>query len=169
MTHAIVVMGVSGCGKTTVGQALAEALNCKFYDGDDFHPPENIAKMSRGIPLNDRDRRPWLERLRDLIAEHIKRDESIVIACSALKKRYRTLLREGNTGLKFLYLEGRFDLIWERIQSREEHYMKASMLQSQFDALETPLADEAITINVKDSLPEIIERTLPLIGIYHTD
>jgi len=169
MTHAIIVMGVSGSGKTTVGKALADALNATFYDGDDFHPPQNIAKMSRGIPLNDSDRQPWLESLRDLITEHIEHERSIVLACSALKKRYRAILREGNAGLRFIYLEGDFDLIWRRMQTRDEHYMKADMLQSQFNALEAPLDDEAIVINVKSGLREIIEYALRFIMPPHTD
>jgi len=160
MTHAIVVMGVSGCGKTTVGRALAETLNCKFYDADDFHPPENITKMSSGIPLNDKDRQPWLENLRDLIAEHIKQGRGLVLACSALKKRYRNLLREGNTGLQFVYLQGDFELILQRMMAREGHYMQADMLQSQFDVLEPPSAQEAINIRIDQSLSDIVQHIM---------
>lgn len=152
MIHAIVVMGVSGCGKTTVGQALADALGATFYDGDDFHPPENIAKMSSGMPLNDSDRQPWLERLRDLISEHVAQGKGIVVACSALKASYRDVLREGNDSLRFVFLDGTFDMIWERMQAREGHYMKAEMLQSQFDALEPPGHGEAIRVDVDQSL-----------------
>lgn len=156
MTHGIVVMGVSGSGKTTVGQALAEALNSSFYDGDDFHPPENVAKMSSGVPLDDNDRRPWLERLRDLIIEHVERGAGIVVASSALKASYRDLLRAGNDGLRFVYLEGTFDVIWQRMQQRDDHYMKPDMLQSQFDALEPPSPDEAITVRVDQPLDDML-------------
>ena len=160
MTYAIVVMGVSSCGKTTVGQTLAATMSCKFYDGDDFHPSENITKMIQGIPLNDQDRQPWLERLRDLIAEHIEHDRSIVLACSALKKRYRNLLSEGNTGLQFVYLNGNFDLIWQRMVAREGHYMKSDMLQSQFDALESPSSQEAITVHIDQPMSNIVQEII---------
>lgn len=156
MTRAIVVMGVSGSGKTTVGRALAAAIGAKFYDGDDFHPPENIARMSSGIPLDDTDRQPWLERLRDLIAEHVAQNEDIVVACSALKRSYRDLLREGNDGLRFVYLKGTFEDIWQRMQEREGHYMKAEMLQSQFDALEEPDETEAHVLSINQDISTMI-------------
>ena len=151
-----VIMGVSGCGKTTVGMALADKLGCSFYDGDDFHPPENVAKMASGTPLNDDDRYPWLERLRDLIGEHLMGGKTAVIACSALKKKYRDQLRRGNDGLQIVYLEGSFTLIWERMAAREPHYMKADMLQSQFDALEPPSVDEAIIIDIDQQVASIL-------------
>ena len=134
----VVVMGVSGCGKTTVGKALAERLGCPFFDGDDFHPAENIVKMANGQPLDDADRAPWLARLHDLAAEHLARGETAVIAASALKRRYRDQLREGNRGLRFVHLQGSFELIWSRMEQRTEHFMKADMLRSQFVALEAP-------------------------------
>ena len=138
MTSVYVVMGVSGSGKTTVGQALARALDCPFYDADDFHPPENVAKMAGGVPLTDADRAPWLARLHKLLADHVQRKQTAVLACSALKEAYRERLRRGLSGVRFIYLQGDFDLIRERMQARENHYMKAEMLQSQFDALEPP-------------------------------
>ncbi|GAB4262903.1 MAG: gluconokinase [Candidatus Promineifilaceae bacterium] len=150
-----VVMGVSGCGKTTVGMALAEKLGCPFYDGDDFHPPENVAKMASGRPLNDADRFPWLARLHDLLAEHVARGETAVLACSALKKKYRDQLRVGEQ-VQFIFLDGSFDLIWQRMKKRENHYMKADMLQSQFDTLEPPGAEEARIINVNRSIKDIL-------------
>lgn len=159
MCQAIIIMGVSGCGKTTVGQALAARLGYAFYDGDDFHPPQNVTKMANGIPLDDTDRAPWLARLHDLLQEHIARGEGVVLACSALKRRYREQLQAGNEGVRFVYLRGEFEVIWARMRSRPQHYMKASMLQSQFDALEPPTPDEAIPIPIT-ATPEIILATL---------
>ena len=111
------MMGVSGCGKSTIGIALAERLNGKFFDGDDFHPPENIVKMSAGIPLNDEDRAPWLAALNQVIHEHLAVGAIAVVACSALKRSYRDQLRQGNPELRFVYLKGNFDLIWSRMKS----------------------------------------------------
>jgi gluconokinase len=159
MAKAIIIMGVSGCGKTTVGQAVAARLGYAFYDGDDFHPPQNVTKMANGIPLDDTDRAPWLARLHDLLQEHIARGEGVVLACSALKRRYREQLRAGNEGVQFVYLRGEFEVIWARMRTRPQHYMKASMLQSQFDALEPPTPDEAIPINIT-ATPELILDTL---------
>jgi gluconokinase len=158
MSKRIIVMGVSGCGKTTVGQALAGRLGCPFYDGDDFHPPENVAKMARGLPLDDGDRAPWLARLNGLLHEHLARGEGVVLACSALKRRYREQLRAGNERVQFVYLGGDFGLIWERMQARPRHYMKAAMLQSQFDALEPPDPDEAILIDITTAPEEMVEN-----------
>jgi gluconokinase len=152
-------MGVSGCGKTTVGQTLADRLNCPFYDGDDFHPPENVAKMSRGTPLNDADRAPWLARLAALIEGHLVEGETAVLACSALKKQYRDQLRVSDR-VRFIYLEGSFDLIWQRMQTRSNHYMKADMLHSQFDALEPPAASEAVTIPIAQDVATIVAQIL---------
>jgi len=151
-----VIMGVSGCGKSTVGMALADKLGCSFYDGDDFHPPENVAKMANGMPLNDDDRYPWLERLRELIGAHLGRGETAVLACSSLKKSYRDQLRRGNDGVSFVYLQGSFDLIWERMSARPSHYMKADMLQSQFDDLQPPSPDNALRIGIEHSVDEIV-------------
>lgn len=155
-----VLMGVSGSGKTTIGKALAQKLGCSFYDGDDFHPPENVAKMANGIPLNDADRRPWLARLHDLIAEYEARGETAVLACSALKKQYRDQLRMGNETIRFIFLYGSFDTIWQRMQTRPGHYMKADMLQSQFDALEAPDPTEALQIDIANSVAQIVTAIL---------
>ena len=154
-----VLMGVSGCGKTTVGEALAAHLNCPFYDGDDFHPPENVAKMAQGIPLDDADRAPWLARLARLIWEHLERGETAVLASSALKKQYREQMRFSER-VRFIYLEGSFDLIWQRMQTRQAHYMKAGMLRSQFEALEPPDANEAITISIDQDVAGIVAQIL---------
>jgi gluconokinase len=158
-----VVMGVSGCGKTTVGQALAAQLKCRLYDADDFHSPQNRAKMASGVPLSDEDREPWLATLAALIAEHLGRGETAVLACSALKRSYRDRLRV-NQRVRFIYLEGEFDLIWQRMSSRRDHYMKAEMLESQFEALEPPRTNEAIKIPIDRSVDEIIAAILRAIG-----
>ncbi|MFL7837312.1 MAG: gluconokinase [Candidatus Promineifilaceae bacterium] len=159
MTRFFVIMGVSGCGKTTIGEALAAYLDCPFYDGDDFHSPQNVAKMASGIPLNDDDRAPWLTALAALIQEHLDRGETAVLASSALKKRYRDILRV-NDRVQFIFLDGDFDLIWERMQARQAHYMKAEMLQSQFDALEEPGEEEALKVPIDQSVDDILAQIL---------
>lgn len=152
-------MGVSGVGKTTVGRALAERLGYAFYDGDDFHPPQNVAKMAAGEPLEDRDRRPWLAKLNELIAVLSAQDKPAVVACSALKRDYRRQLARGVPGVRLVFLKGSFELIEARMRAREGHFMGAQMLESQFEALEPPRADEAITVNVDDGgVEQIVER-----------
>lgn len=151
-----IIMGVSGCGKTTVGKLLAQQLDAPFYDGDDFHPPENIAKMSSGQPLNDDDRKPWLDRLHAWMKRYVEGGKTAVFACSALKKAYRDRLRGNLDAVQFVHLEGDFDLIWQRMQAREGHYMKAGMLQSQFDTLETPSKVEALIVSIELSPTEIV-------------
>ena len=157
-----VVMGVSGCGKTTVGEALAAYLNCPFYDGDDFHSPENVAKMASGVPLNDADRAPWLASLADLIRDHLARGETAVLASSALKKRYRDQLRVDDR-VRFIFLDGDFDLIWGRMQARQDHYMKAEMLRSQFEALERPDENVAIRIDIDQDVSDILQQVIEAI------
>ena len=152
--QAVVLMGVSGCGKTSVGAELSRILGWPFFDGDDFHPPENVAKMAAGIPLNDDDRAPWLANLHDLIAEHLRRGQSALLACSALKQKYRTQLAAGNPGTVFVHLKGDFDLIFGRMQARAGHYMKAEMLRSQFATLEEPT--EALTVDINQNLDRIV-------------
>jgi gluconokinase len=165
----VIVMGVSGSGKTTIGQALAERLHCPFYDGDDFHPPENVAKMAGGIPLTDTDRVPWLSRLQALIHQHLAGGRGAVLACSALKRRYRDHLRQGNDGfrdgLQFVYLHGDFDTIWTRMKTRQDHYMKPEMLHSQFATLEPPGPEEAIQIDITESVEQMIHRILNQLGV----
>ena len=156
----IVVMGVSGSGKTTVGQLLAKRLNVPFYDADDFHPPENIAKMSAGFPLNDEDRMPWLDRLHALIRQHIDDASMAVVTCSALKRSYRERLRGSLDAVQFVYLDGDFDVIWQRMQAREGHYMKAGMLHSQFDTLEPPSESEAIRVSIALPPEQIVKGVL---------
>ena len=154
--QAIILVGVSGCGKTAVGKRLSQAWGWPSFDGDDFRPPENIAKMSTGIPLNDDDRALWLTKLHDLVADHLQSGKSMLLACSALKQKYRDQLRAGDPGTFVVCLKGDFDLIFGRMAAREDHYMKAKMLRSQFDALEEPA--DAITVDIDKSLEEIVEE-----------
>lgn len=132
------LMGVAGCGKTTVGRALAERLGWAFYDADDYHPPENVAKMAAGIPLEDEDRAGWLERLHDLILECLKNEHPAVLACSALKEQYRRVLLAKAQDVQLVYLRASYDLCRQRLTERRGHYMPVSLLASQFEALEEP-------------------------------
>jgi len=157
-TKFFILMGVSGCGKTTVGKLLAQRLGWDFYDADDFHPHENIAKMAAGVALNDDDRRPWLLALHDLIAKCLKDGHPGVLACSALKKSYRKNLLAGNQHVQIVFLKGSFDLIQSRMQARNGHYMKSAMLQSQFETLEEPL--NCLTISISLSVEEIVSTIL---------
>ena len=152
----IILMGVSGSGKTSVGKALAEDLGWAFYDADDFHPPENVAKMANGIALNDSDRAPWLAALHDLISASLQADRPGVLACSALKARYRQQLLHGNDRVQVVYLMGSYDLIWSRMAERKEHYMKPDMLKSQFVALEQPT--DALTIDISKPVNDIVRE-----------
>lgn len=149
-----IIMGVSGSGKTVVGKSLAQKLGWDFFDADDFHPPANVAKMAGGIPLDDSDRAPWLDSLHELISSSLTANRPAVLACSALKERYRQKLLEGNDGVKLVYLKGSYDLIWSRMEKRTDHYMKPSMLKSQFDALEEPV--NALTVDIALSVDEIV-------------
>jgi len=157
-TRFFIVMGVSGCGKSSVGKMLAENLGWDFYDADDFHPPENVAKMASGTPLDDSDRAPWLASLNELISSSLKADRPGVLACSALKERYRQKLMDGNDGVQLVYLKGSYDLIWSRMETRTDHYMKPHMLKSQFDALEEPT--NALTIDISMSLNDIVQEIM---------
>lgn len=148
-------MGVSGSGKTTLGKALAQKPGWDFFDADDFHPPENIAKMAAGIPLDDSDRAPWLGALHDQLLSALSAGRHPVLACSALKAKYRAQLLEGMDGIAVIYLQGSYDLIWSRMSTRERHYMKPEMLQSQFDALEEP--KNAIMLDIRMPLKDMIE------------
>jgi gluconokinase len=157
-TKFFILMGVSGCGKTTIGKALAARLGWDFYDADDFHPAENITKMASGVPLNDDDRMPWLTSLHDLITSCLKESRPGVLACSALKEGYRQLLLADNQGVKIVFLKGDFDLIWSRMLARPGHYMKPEMLKSQFEALDEP--SNGLIIDVSRSVDEIVNQIL---------
>ena len=154
----VVVMGVSGSGKSTIGHLLAERLGCPFYDGDDYHPAANVAKMAAGIPLDDDDRADWLAALAALIAAGLSRGERGVIACSALRKRYRDVLGPDPRRVRFVYLRGDFAAIQARLQSREGHFMRAELLQSQFEALEEP--DEAIVVDTSLEPDRILDTIM---------
>jgi gluconokinase len=152
----IVIMGVAGSGKSTVGQLLARELQRRFLDGDSLHPPENVEKMTNGIPLTDADRAPWLAAIHARIVESFQRGEQLVVACSALKQRYRDNLNSG-VAIKWVYLKGSDALIRERLQRREHHFMNAQMLASQFADLEEPASAIVIDIAVQ---PEIAVRQI---------
>jgi gluconokinase len=160
----IVLMGVAGSGKTTVGRALAGRLGCPFYDGDDFHPPQNVAKMAAGEPLSDEERRPWLARLRAIIDDHLGRGDTAVVACSALRESYRAQLGLGRPGLYFVYLKGEPALIRRRLEGRPDHFMRADMLPSQFAALEPPGAGEALAVDIDQDNELILRRILEWLG-----
>ncbi|MCB4797245.1 gluconokinase [Neotamlana laminarinivorans] len=158
MNTVFYVMGVSGSGKSTVGKLLAESLEIAFFDGDDFHPKENIVKMSNGIALNDEDRQGWLLTLNDLAVNQLKQN-SCVIVCSALKEKYReTLSQTIETNVKWIHLIGSYNQILERIKKRENHFMPSKMLKSQFDTLEDPKT--AINIDISLKPEKIIEHIL---------
>ena len=158
----IVLMGVSGSGKTTVGVRLAAVIGCGFYDGDDYHPPANVEKMSGGTPLTEADREPWLRTLGRMIGEWAGAGEDAVLACSALSARSRALLGTGRPGVELVYLKGATELIAARLAARRGHYMPAGLLRSQFAALEEPAPGEAMVIDIaatpEDLAEEIRER-----------
>ena len=154
----VVLMGVSGAGKTTIGALLSERLGWPLLDADDFHPPGNIEKMRSGIALTDEDRWPWLDRLNGLLKEKDSNGESVLLACSALKQKYRDRLAAGCSNLRWVHLKGGFELIESRLKSRKGHYMKAGLLESQFAALEEPV--DAITVDVGDVIADAVEAAL---------
>jgi gluconokinase len=155
----IIVMGVSGCGKSSIGVQLADALGGTFADADDFHPPANVEKMANGIPLTDADRSPWLDILRDHIITQQTDAPCFVLACSALKQDYRDQLQgtDNPATFKFVYLKGSKQLIRERMEQRE-HFMPIALLDSQFETLEEPT--DAIVIDIQLTPDEIIDRVL---------
>lgn len=157
----VILMGVTGSGKTTVGLALGAALRWQFVDADDFHSPANVAKMRAGIPLNDADRAPWLATLRDAIVGWAKSGTNIVLACSALKQTYRNRLMSGPE-VRLVYLRGTRDLIARRLSQRHGHYMNSSLLDSQFEILEEP--PDAIVVNVDGTAADIVSSIRRSIG-----
>jgi gluconokinase len=157
-TSPIVVMGVSGSGKSTVGSALAQRLRVPFVDADSFHPPANVAKMSAGQPLNDDDRYPWLKRVGEWLAGH---GDGGVVSCSALKRKYRDQLRTHCSRIEFLHLRGSPEMIRARLDARSDHFMPAALLRSQFDALESLGTDECgVTVDIGHDVDAIIDTFL---------
>lgn len=159
----ILLMGVSGSGKTTLGKLLSERLKWPFYDADDFQPRENLAKMAQGLPLNDRDRRPWLLAIHDLLRGLAAKRGKAVIACSALKRDYRDLLGAGMQGVRYVYLKGEFALMRDRLERRQGHFFKAALLGSQFEILEEP--EDALTVEVDNPPDSIADRILKGLGL----
>jgi len=152
------IMGVAGSGKSTLGNALAQKLGWEFFDADDFHSEENIAKMKAGIPLSDPDRMPWLIALNHRLLSTLEEKLHPVLACSALTETYRRQLLAGTHDIEIIHLRGTYDLIWSRIAAREGHYMKSNMLQSQFETLEEP--DDALDLDITMPLDEMLDTIL---------
>jgi len=158
----IVLMGVTGSGKTTVGKLLSAELNWDYYDADDFHSPANVEKMKSGNPLDDADRKPWLETFRDLIRNRLERAENCVLACSALKASYRDYLLI-NDEVRLIYLKGNYGLIQKRLSDRNGHYMNPKLLDSQFEILEEP--EGHLAIDVSSPPAEIVKNIRGHLGL----
>jgi len=164
-TAAIVVMGVSGAGKSTIGQLLSERLGRTMIEGDSLHPPGNVEKMSRGTPLTDEDRLPWLKAIAARVDEARQAQRPVIVTCSALKRAYREILADGHDDIGFVYLQGSKDLIAGRLKARTNHFMPPGLLDSQFAALQEPGADEPTIAMVIDATPaDIVERIVATFG-----
>jgi carbohydrate kinase (thermoresistant glucokinase family) len=159
----VIVMGVSGCGKTTVGKGLAAALQWEFLEADDFHPASNVAKMSAGVPLTDADRAPWLSAVHEAVVACSERGARVVVACSALKESYRLVLAPDPAGTRFAFLRGDYSLIKERLGGRTGHFMKESLLRSQFEALEAPAY--ALTLDAAEDAATLVNKVREVLGI----
>ena len=157
MTQRILIMGVSGCGKSSVGAALGERLGIPYRDGDDLHPAENVEKMSAGIPLSDADRWPWLDR----VARVLHDDAPVIVGCSALRRAYRDRIRSAAGGaVRFVHLTGSREVIATRMAARTGHYMPATLLDSQFATLEPPAPDEALTLDIAAPMGALVDAIL---------
>jgi gluconokinase len=156
----LIAMGVSGAGKSRIGEMLAERLHCPFTDGDAFHSAANKEKMHKGIPLTDDDRWPWLKTIRAAIEEKQRAGETAVFTCSSLKRSYRDVLRDGDKDVCFVYLKGTMDTLKERLTTRTGHFFDPSLLQSQLDTLEEPGDDEAITESIELTPDQIVENVI---------
>ncbi|EJJ28266.1 gluconokinase [Rhizobium sp. CF142] len=160
--HAIIVMGVSGSGKSSIGEKIAAGLGLSFVEGDALHPAANVEKMSRGIPLSDEDRVPWLDRIGKEMKASLTKGEGIIVSCSALKRSYRDRLRAATGGnLYFVYLEGSKELLTERMGHRKGHFMPTSLLESQLQTLEVPTGEEGVvTVDIDDTIDDIAAKAL---------
>jgi len=159
----IIIMGVSGSGKTVVGEALAASLNWLFEDADNWHPAPSVEKMHKGEALTDEDREPWLRALNSAVLAWIAEKRDVVLACSALRKWYRNALREGGLdreSVRFVYLKGTYEEVDRRLSGRVGHFMPASLLESQFAALEEPNASEALVVDISQSVPIIVDSII---------
>ena len=162
----LVLMGVSGCGKTTVAQLLAERLRWAYEEGDALHPPANVAKMAAGHPLDDADRAPWLAKVADWVDTQLDAGQSGVITCSALKRSYRALIDRRGAGVEFVYLHGSRELIASRLATRHGHFMPSTLLDSQFATLEEPGADEpAIRVEIGEPPEAIASDIVAALGL----
>ncbi len=160
----VILIGVSGSGKTTVGKLLAESLGWSFYEGDDFHSQRNVSKMLAGVPLSDEDRVPWLSAIHQLVHELIRKSQRAVVTCSALKKTYRKFITEGHPHVAVVYLRGNYALIHSRLRSRTDHFMKADLLASQFNVLEEPY--EVPSIDVSQAPEVMVEQIKGMLHLH---
>jgi len=162
----LVLMGVSGSGKTTVAKIIADRLDWAFEEGDALHPPANVAKMAAGHPLDDDDRAPWLAKVADWVDARLDAGHSGVITCSALKRKYRSLIDRRGSGVEFVFLHGSRELIAERLATRQGHFMPSSLLASQFETLEEPTADEpVIRVEIAGAPEAIADAVLAALGL----
>jgi gluconokinase len=167
---ALIVMGVSGSGKSTIAEKLAERLNWNFEDGDKFHPASNVAKMSAGHPLTDDDRWPWLQAIADEIDRVCKAGEHTVIACSALRRAYRDLLVHGRSDVRIVYLKGTQELIAGRLAQRKGHFMPPGLLASQFETLEPPdRSENPVTVSIDASVDAIVDDIVRQLNLTPAD
>ncbi|AXF19630.1 gluconate kinase [Burkholderia pyrrocinia] len=160
----LIAMGVSGAGKSRIGEMLAERLSCSYTDGDAFHSAANKEKMHHGIPLTDDDRWPWLRAIRAAIEEKRHAGETAVFTCSSLKRSYRDVLRGTDTDVRFVYLQGSFDVLHERLKTRTGHFFDPSLLKSQLETLEEPGPDEAIVVSIELTPEQIVDQVMVKIG-----
>ncbi|MBY4868408.1 gluconokinase [Burkholderia sp. Bp9017] len=161
----LIAMGVSGAGKSRIGEMLAERLSCSYTDGDAFHSAANKEKMHHGIPLTDDDRWPWLRTIRAAIEEKQHAGETAVFTCSSLKRSYRDVLRGTDTDVRFVYLKGSFEVLHERLKTRTGHFFDPSLLKSQLDTLEEPGEDEAIVVGIELTPEQIVDEVMVKIGL----
>lgn len=160
----VILMGVSGTGKTTIGKLLAARLGWVFVEGDDYHPPANVEKMQAGIPLTDEDRRPWLKELRQRVEQACAQGENIVLACSALKDEYReSLERDDRECVHYVFLHGSEELIQSRLKNRRGHFMDPKLLKSQFAALEVPQGE--VQVDISPTPEEIVDEIVRQLGL----